>query len=273
MTRPDPGAVPERPHHISSIAHLYLQDEPAVVPAAPPVPSCSCAVASPQESPVSAFAAAALAHGLPGPSTLVEESRLRWSASSFSVPKGGGRCLVDLPDQSGLRRWSVTGGQDEAIPNSVVRWHHLGCLDSDRLAHLESLEVSRMFGAESLLKTAELFWCVLAGEVGRLGSAYTLGRAVELLRPGGLQILVFPDAWSRVGSPGWLDDIADGNSEPADVNSLLLFREMVDGACPGIRVRIRPVEGAENLTSAFGSQEEGSSLWTRMARRAGGFSS
>jgi hypothetical protein len=125
-----------------------------------------------------------------------------------------------------------------------------------------------MFGTESLLETAELFWCVLASDVGRLGSAYTLGRAVELLRPGSLQILVFPEAWSRVGSPGWLDDIAEGNSETAEPNALMRFRDTAAGVCPGVRVRIGPVEGAENLTSAFGHQEEGSSLWTRMARRA-----
>ena len=249
MARSDSGAVPRRPHHISSVAHLFLQEDPAASETEPAAPDCDVAVAAPGVSPISAFAAAGLALGSPHPATLYETPVLRWSARTFYPP--------DQQD-AGINIGSPGPGPGQ-------RWCHLGCLDQAGLAHLESLAATRSLVDLPLTGSGGLIWCLLAQEACHLGSSYILGRLTEQIRPGRLEILIFPDAWADAGRPGWLDEICRDRLQGHDSAWLRRCAELADLACGGIAVDIHEVSGVDNLTRSFAENGQGDSLWRRVA--------
>lgn len=248
MARSESGAVPGRPHHISSVAHLFLQEDPAAREAETTGPDCEVAVAAPGVSPISAFAAAGLAQGFPRAATLYETPVLRWSARTF-FPKD--------EQAPGIMVGTPASGSGQ-------RWCHLGCLDQAGLVHLESLAAASSLVDLPMTGSGGLVWCLLAREAGRLNPSYLLGRLTEQIHPRRLEILVFPDAWADAGRPGWLEEICRGRPLGRDCDRLRRCVEIAQRACGPIAVGIHEVTGADNLTRSFTENGQGGSLWRQL---------
>ncbi len=273
MARPDSGAVPRRAHHISSIAHLFLQEDGAKGDREPASAVRDIAVAAPGGSPISAFAAAGLALGLSRYVTLSEDQQLRWSAGTFLAREEGNARIHASGNEIHPYTWAISpgaaaaSGEDESSSAGVrqISWSHLGCLEPGGLAHLESLAVARSLIDLPLKRSGGLVWCLLAQEAGRLGPSYILGRLVELTRPGRIEILLFPDAWSDAGRPGWLEEIHRNEFSPDNPEDLTRCAELAELACDGIPLKIHRVSGSDNLTGSFGGNGQQKSLWRRVA--------
>jgi len=276
MARPEPGAVPRRPHHISSIAHLFLEEDGArdLSPAVPDI-----AVAAPGTSPISAFAAAGLALGSQRPATLAEDNQIRWSAGTFLAQEKSGAQVHPDRKESHRNIWTISPditaaapdhGDDKSHRTGVrgIRWSHLGCLGPVELAHLESLSVGRSLMDLSLNGSGGLVWCLLSKEGDRLGPNYILGRLVELIRPDRIWILMFPDAWAEAGRPGWLEKITRSELIPDEPGNLSRCAELVDRACEGVPLEIHRVRGPNNLAGSFGGDGQRNSIWHQVARGA-----
>lgn len=260
MAHPDPGAVPRRPQHISSIAHLFLQDDLPGEGNKSLTASCELAVVTPGVTAISAFAAAGLAMGSTRPVVLSEDRELRWSANSFLST--GLAQIRQFPgqDESHRNTWKIT--TDCVEPDSgPVHWNHLGCLGQADLAHLESLAGVRGLVEKPLAGADGLIWCLLARDAGRFGPSYLLGRMVELVKPARIGVLVFPDAWSEAGRPGWLDDIRQYDFERQDPRILDRCREVVKLVCDDVPLTIHRIDGTDNLKSSFSTDRSADSLW------------
>ena len=146
-----------------------------------------------------------------------------------------------------------------------IHWSHLGCLGPVGLAHLESLTVARSMTDLPLKGSGGLIWCLLAEEAGCFGPSYILGRLVELIRPERIKILLFPDAWSDAGRPGWLEKIHRYEFKPGDREDLTRCAELAELACDGIPLKIHRVAGSDNMTGSFEGDGERKSLWERVA--------
>lgn len=276
MVRPDSGAVLRGPHHISSIAHLFLQEDGLDRDREPAAAARDIAVATPGCSPVSAFAAAGLALGSPRFATLSEDKQLRWSAGTFLVPEEGSARAQPSGNEVHRNTWTISPDAETASPvrgmgdsasagAREIKLNHLGCLGPAGLAHLESLVVARSLIDLPLYGSGGLIWCLLAKEAGRFGPSYILGRLAELIRPGLITILLFPDAWSEAGRPGWLEEIHRSEFSHADPEDLTRCAELVELACDGIPLKIHRVAGPDNLTGSFCGDSERKSFWRRMA--------
>lgn len=267
MAQAEKGAGHRRPHHISSIAHLFLQDDAPSPPTEKLASSIDVVVASPGETPVSACAAAGLTLGAPCGVSLIENIPLRWSAAAY-FPDGEGAPSVTLdPALAQSRLWRTgDGGQ------TLVSCYHLGCLRPDSLAQLEAMAESRSLGELKLNGVGGLVWCLLQREVGRLSSSYTLGRLAEMVTPQQLQILVFPDGWGRAGSPGWLDEIQRVESPEDSAGKFSRCLEQARLVCGSIPMAIGPVSGLGNMVRGWAGENQGDSLWRELAARmvAGG---
>lgn len=268
MARPEPGAVPRRPHHISSIAHLFLDEDGAPEPS--PVVR-EVAVAAPGTSPVSAFAAAGLAVGSNRPATVSEGHQIRWSAGTYLAGE-------KVPDRKGAQRnnWTIFPDQEEGSPGngvgqsksdmaSPILWNHLGCLGPTGMAHLESLSVGHSLVDLSLDGSGGLVWCLLAREADRIAPSYILGRLVEMIRPDRIWILMFPDAWAEAGRPGWLEKISRNDLGSHDPGDPARCAELVDRACGTVPLEIHRVRGENNLAASFNGKGRRDSIWHQVA--------
>lgn len=276
MARIDSGAVPRRPHHISSIAHLFLEERPTAG-ARDSVPDiCQCAVAAPGGAAISAFAAAGLALGSPGPATLAEDGRIRWSAGTY-MPRGNGNPRV-LADEGGGDRntWTVapeTGGPEALVSQGSfpaeetreIHWNHLGCVGRMEMSHLESLAAAKSSGMLPVTCSGGLVWCLQEDEAVRLGPNYFLGRLAEVIKPCRIEIMLFPNAWSSAGQPGWLEEIRSVSALLYDSGNLAPIVELAQKSCAGIPVGIHQVIGPDNLAANFPGGEGADSLWRRVA--------
>ena len=266
MARPNPGAVPRRPHHISSIAHLFLQDNLTGADADPQTAVCDLAVATPGVSAISAFAAAGLALGSSRPVTLSEDSELRWSAKTFlpaeqaqvTSPSGG--------ENFHRNNWTMAPDSCPPVPGPV-RWNHLGCLGQAELAHLESLAAVRCLVDRRLAGADGLIWCLLAQDAGRFGPSYLLGRLVELIKPERISVLLFPDAWSDAGRPGWLEDIRHFDFDRQDPFIMKRCEDVAKLVCEEIPLMFHRIEGPDNLKESFSGDGLTDSLWRRVGDR------
>lgn len=275
MVRPDPGAVSRRPHHISSIAHLFLQDNGLDDGREPAAGTIDMTVATPGVSPISAFAAAGLALGSPRSATLSEDDQIRWSAGTFLAREEGGARVHSCREEVHRNIWAISQDTAQGAPMKQegefasagareIRWSHLGCLGQAELAPLESLAVARSLVDLPLNGSGGLVWCLLAKEADRFLPGYILGRLVEVIRPGQIRILLFPDAWSDPGRPGWLKEIRRNEFSHDDSESQIRCAELAELACDGIPLKIHRVAGSDNLTDSFGANGEPKSLWRRM---------
>jgi len=256
MAHPDPGAAPGRPHHISSIAHLFLQEQPQEREVDKPAAPLVWAVAGPGDSPVSAFAAAGLVHACSPRGTLVEGDAPRWTAGSFSVPSG---------EQS-----PVHGPAESRVAETETFIHHLGCLDPVRMGQMESLVAGRGFGFVPLTGVGKLYWALLSGEAGSFRAAHLLGRLIEQLRPERLELLVFPQAWARAGLPGWLVEISTGDPGGKESDHIRLCADLAAQVAGGIPVGVHLVKGSDNLPGSFSGQRGDTTFWSRTVRHTAG---
>ena len=273
MARTDSGAVPKRPHHISSIAHLFLEESrpEGVGDSVPDI--CRCAVAAPGGAAISAFAAAGLTLGSPGSSTLGEDNRVRWSAGTYFNHEGGESRVFAGVDEDHRNTWTVTaeargknfGSHGDASPTREIHWNHLGCVGRVEMAHLESLAAVRSGGLLPGTRSGGLVWCLQEDEAGRFGPNYYLGRLAEVVKPRRIEILLFPNAWSWAGQPGWLEEIRSVAALQYDSENLAHLGEMAEKSCDGIPVGIHQVAGEDNLAASFSRAGDSDSLWRRVA--------
>jgi len=275
MSQPDPGILPRGPQHISSIAHLFFQEGVSAGEGEASPGALEFAVAAAAGSPVSAFAAAGLALGSPRPATLTEDNRLRWSASNFLAREEGEARALSRCDEVDRNIWNIppSAGESPGVPggkpsdlawNREFRWSHLGCLGLAGLAHLESLAASRALIGSSSTSADGLVWCLLAKEAGRFGSSYILGRLVELMRPKQIEILLFPDAWSMAGRPGWIEAIGGNEFRRADAENQTRCAELGAMVCGRIPLVFHRVTGQDNLTGSFAVNGEKNSIWKQI---------
>ena len=275
MEQRDSGAVSRRPHHISSVAHLFLGED-RTDGAGETVPEAvTCAVAAPGGAAISAFAAAGLVLGSPASSTLSEDGRIRWSAGSYLNRETGlSRARFD---KGGNRRnsWKVVaetqgpgsliaGRKSVSAPGPEVHWNHLGCLGPVELSHLESLAAAQSSESVSADRSGGLVWCLLEDEAAGLGASYFLGRLAEVVKPCRIEILLFPNAWSSAGRPGWLDEIINGASPRYGSENMAPIVQLANKACGGIPVGIHQVAGGDNLAANFSDTGDPESLWRRV---------
>lgn len=264
MEHADSGAVSRRPHHISSIAHLFLGEGEAARTVSPVPATIRFAVAAPGGAAVSAFAAAGLALGSPGSSLLSEDARIRWSAGTyFSRP--GADISIQAGRQDGLgNTWTLASpGRD---PAPAIHWDHLGCLGEVEVSRLETAAAARTGVPEAASDCSGLVWCLREDEAGRLQTCYLLGRLAEILRPRRIEILLFPDAWSSAGRPGWLDDVRNVATLRYDDRNLTPVLRLAKDACGDLPLGIHQVTGADNLAANFEAVGEAGSLWRRLAQ-------
>ena len=268
MARTDSGAVSRRPHHISSIAHLFLE-ESRPKGAGVSVPEIfRCAVAAPGGAAISAFAAAGLALGSPGSATLAEGDRIRWSAGTYFNCEAGELRVRVGADEGHRNTWKVSPAPEDpevAAQTGEIHWNHLGCVGGVEMGHLESLAAGRSAGLLPETRSGGLVWCLQEDEAGRFGPNYFLGRLAEVVKPGRIEILLFPNAWSSVGQPGWLDEIRSVTSGRYESEILAHVTELAKKSCDGIPVGIHQVAGPDNLAANFSRAGKPDSLWRRVA--------
>ncbi len=272
MARTDSGAVPKRPHHISSIAHLFLEESRPGIVGDSTRDICQCAVAAPGGAAISAFAAAGLALGSSGSSTLVEDNRIRWSAGTFLISEGGHGRVFAGEDGDHRNTWTIaaekrgrnSAAQPEAAPARGIQWNHLGCVGRTEMAHLESLAAVRTAGLLPGNGSGGLVWCLQEDEAGQFGPNYYLGRLAEVVRPDRIEILLFPNAWSSAGQPGWLDEICTIAALRYDSSDLARIVRLAEKSCDGIPVGVHQVAGEDNLAAGFSRAGQEDSLWCRV---------
>ncbi len=68
---------------------------------------------------------------------------------------------------------------------------------------MEAIAGSLKWGRGISGTTDGLVWCLLEKEAVSLIAAYQLGRLISLLQPQQVEILIFPDSWSKTGKPLW----------------------------------------------------------------------
>jgi len=276
MARSDSGSVPRRAHHISSIAHLFLEEGRLDSAGDPRGGICQCAVAAPGGAAISAFASAGLAFGSPGSSILAEDDQVRWSAGTyFTDEAASSRVRPGVPDRQ-RKTWVVSAEarahafgspmeESFAEPAREIHWNHLGRVGRVELAHLESMAAARSAGRLPMTPSGGLVWCLQEDEAGRFGPSYILGRLAEVIKPGRIEILLFPDAWSSAGRPGWLNEIRSVASLRYGPENLASLVGLAKKACDGIPLGIHQVAGPDNLAANFSGAGDSDSLWRRVA--------
>lgn len=229
-------------HHISSIAHLFF-DESENNTFDESSPSAQrIMVFSAGPSPVAAVATAGLCMGSSGSAyggrvVLRENTGLKWSSQSFLEksslhllgPAGTGENGGDGDDHGSA--WLVNPLPDThsikspiAIPRRTVRWIHGGCADDSALLEMETIAGSRKWGRGINGSVHGLVWCLLEKEAGALVAAYQLGRLVSLLQPKQVEILIFPDSWSKTGKPLWQRKLFQKRNNSPSHQQLLVSR-------------------------------------------------
>ena len=101
-------------------------------------------------------------------------------------------------------------------------------------------------------------------EAGQFGPNYYLGRLAEVLKPDRIEILLFPNAWSSAGQPGWLDEICNIAALRYDRDNLAGIARLAEKSCDGIPVGVRQVAGEDNLAAGFSRTDQNDSLWRRV---------
>ena len=258
MSQPDPGAASQRPHHISSVANLFLQDE--VRGAQESTRSrLEVVVASPGETPASALAAAGVFLGAPVGASLVEDARMRWSAATHFRQDEDLPAVEEVAGPLPAKRW-------ERGPRSrrAVSCCHLGCLGQDKLGYLEAVASTRPLNGSGHGGVDYLVWCLLHREVGLMVPAYLLGRLAEVLGPQQVRVLIFPDSWARAGLPGWLDEIHAEDINRWSSEVFKRTRDQVQMVCGPIAVAADAVGGVDNLARGLVTRDSSQSLWRKL---------
>ncbi len=195
----DRGGRARRPHHISSIAHLFFDDDDGAS-GGDRSGRRELTICGPGSGRLVAWVCAGLVRALAAEQVILAESpRLAWSATSYLEDLS----LVPLAGQGGDSRfWQVNAqapppgsvqnaaGPEPGNGSSWVIARNAGSLGNERLgtleaAHLASQMLGRGFSGGDLL-----VWCLTMREAISLGAIHTLGRVLALLDPGQVEILV-----------------------------------------------------------------------------------
>lgn len=255
------------PHHISSIAHHFLAPEGEDANSGADENAHWC-VASPADSPASAFAAAGLLSGLPHP-------RPDQGPAEDEVVLPGGRFLHEIPGAqwsalsnldpaqcrplgSGPRSgpvssaythtWEFTSSaeaRDAVEPGAPgVHVHHLGSASEELLELLEAQRAVFPAHERSGAGPSTLAWCIEDRHCGSLSNVHRLGRMLTVLDAGCLELLVFPDA--AASRRTWRERIP-ARIQSHDRNARVDLAEtldMVSCLCPGLPVRTTRLEAS-----------------------------
>ncbi len=238
-----------RPHHISSIAHLFFADDEGDIGVAGRETNRHFTVTCFNESRISAFACAGLVTGARVLAKevgrwgvlLEEDQAVLWSAGSFLPEDGTTTAGGPARPGTNLSAWEWPGHGVAGQSAGLMRGRHLQALTGDGLTNLEIQAGSSRAAGTSWAASAAgmsnsgLVVCLLAGEMGQWGTAFRLGRLLGLLAPQLLEILVFPDHWATGGRPA-RQSLSEGDRSAGPSPELLArcrgLTRAVAGACP-----------------------------------------
>lgn len=204
MPRPEPGAggsgakLPRRgesrPHHISSVAHMFFADSerPGVASSRP---SREVVVATPSGGAAAAWTAANLALAT---ERLSRNLRVRLSerhdqdhSGAALLPATSRVPLPSLPNQAEVTsievrsdRTAATGGDD------WIHWRHLGRVDQRLLNDWEAAGRIPAVVMTAATSWTGLVWCLDCADVGSLVAGQYLGRLLRVMRAAQLEIVV-----------------------------------------------------------------------------------
>lgn len=226
------GGADRRPHHISSIAHHFLDETTEV--SHEPVKVREMTFCGPGRGSLIAWVCAGtLRHLVKQGVLLAESATLPWSAASFlqDLP------LIDFsePDHPAIctgedsRFWSVPVDEGVsqlnsqpwgATPELLIR--NLGTLNNHQLTHLEAAAMQPSSLGGSCSGSDLVLWCLTPSEANSLAGAYTLGRALALMKPRHLEVMVLPENFLQAGSPS-----AQGTAPLLDEGVVARCRQLV----------------------------------------------
>ncbi len=187
-------ATERQPHHISSIAHLFFDEDEMGEPLSGAISDGEIVVTGFNETRISAFACADLVTGAQLHAAtnraqsiqLVEDTEQSWLAESFLSADVIAAVKTDFVE---------TG--------STLRWTHLAAIPDQDLTNLETLA-----GAQNAVpvgwsmqpsnsRRRVLVACLLEKELGQWGPAFRLGRLTGMLAPDQLEIIIFDNSWEQ----------------------------------------------------------------------------
>jgi hypothetical protein len=238
------------PHHISSIAHLFFEDNADLGGGRERGSGRDLAVAGLDDGRVSAWACAGLVQAAragvfasEGQGVrLIEDPAVKWSAGSHF---GADRSRVP-PAERGpeamASRWVWAG---RGATGGWVRWAHFGPVDGRSLARLEALAaavrvLTETWGLGGRLPGRDgLIICVPGERAPQLGAAYALGRLVQTVAPLRLEVLLLPGGWlPGPGGPGHGGCGPQGEVSRGEVAACRRVVAQVVRSCP---VAVTPV--------------------------------
>ncbi len=254
-----------RPHHISTIAHLFFAENDDESGGNGPACVLDFAVAGLNGCRISAFASAALVASARELSTaeigwdisLRENEHVTWSARAFLPSE-------DSPEtgaNGGNVCWRWPANREAQRPSGQMRWTHFDAGTNDRLGLLEDLEGARLAvgggWTEATPGSADLglVLCLLESEMVRWGAALQVGRLLGVVAPRLLEILVFDDSWGLdIGGRrgGWRPFERFGNSVPTHPDCCDDLLRTVAGTCP-VTITAVPPTGSEGKNTALES--------------------
>jgi len=254
------------PHHISSIAHLFLDDDIPLAADGPAAGRRELVVAGPGHTAVTAFSTAGLAAAaaaaadnhragsaaVPAPVFIAERKDLLWSAASFletGDAAGSRRTGRDRLEHWQLNRDRTATIADRLSASPGVHWLNVGGLDAGDLTDLEHWFLGPNGASGELPGRDGLVWCLLSSECVRLSCAYLLGRLVALLQPSRLEILVYPDSWQHSGRETRFTSVADGTPTSALLERCSDLATSAAGHCPICLTPVPTREGAGGLAT------------------------
>jgi hypothetical protein len=202
-----------RPHHISAIAHHFL-DEDGVPDASARLRRRDLAVCSPGSGPLGAWVCAGLARSLAAESVILGESPwLSWSATSYlsqaDLKPVLSEEMVSERESADHRYWQILENSEDSPAGSKrpvarsegirIMLRNLGRFPDRHLENLESVHLPENLSGASLPGGDGLVWCLEGERALSLSAAYSLGRTLALLRPRRLEILVCDENWPDPG--------------------------------------------------------------------------
>ena len=244
-----------RPHHIANIAHHFLSDDDGRDGGSSQGSLFNVVIGGAKQGALIARVSALLATQLaPAQVLLMEDESRAWSMAShlsglsWEMPEPG---LVPPPvrhlEERGFRFWKqarqvgATPVRDHHGERSALLLNHLGVLNNSQLTRLEAAAVALPLLQIPGNGCDVLVWCLERDEATAMGAGYTLGRAVQLLRPSRLEVLLLDRACA---------DECDGRAaDPQQADLETRCRELFQVACTGSDVQVHVVP-LENRTAA-----------------------
>ena len=151
---------------------------------------------------------------------------------------------------------SVSGGppaQTETPLDHALALHNLGVLNNRQLTRLEAAAASLPWLRGSLGSCDVLVWCLGTSAGLEMGAGYTLGRAVQLLRPRAVEVLLLREG----GDAGGAGDRTAGGQE-WEHQGESLFKS----ACPDTPVQV-------STLALGGAMPDEGRHWLALGRRIG----